>query len=144
MLNRNEFKSIWEVAHRWEEVEPPPSIDNEAVLSLERVIDKIERISWAFLRRKFPLRELSGRRILDGDGILDHFVFNWSRNRLIRCLERKNYPGSFIDGLYVMRGDLLKWCEEEFLTPPEFWMEETNRSRLEDDRPAGKELVGRH
>lgn len=135
MLNPNEFKSIWEIAHRWEGYDPENSDPRNLP---DSVIHRIENISWAFFRRIFPLREFSGRRILDERDLLSLLIFNWSRNRLIRCIERKTYPKKFLGGLYVLRPDLLKWCVEEFIDPPEFWQPASLGNK------AGKTPIGRH
>lgn len=130
MLYKTDFKTLWEIAFRWEGLEPPKHDFPELP---EAVTENIYRISWAFFRRKFPLRKESGRRVLDGEDLLDEFLFNRSRNKLIRCLQRKIYPQKFLDGLYILRADLMKWCAEEFIEPPGFWIEKPY-----------KPLVGRH
>jgi len=140
MLNKNDFKSIWEVAHRWEEIEPsdidPPALN-------EGVNDKIQKLIWAFRREQLILRNYKGLKVSHpNQSIIDVLFIDWTFFRLNSCLKKKHFPRLLLDRLFVMRSDLLTWCDKDWIEAPEFW---DDREKLTNTlTPQGKPLFGRH
>ena len=118
MLDQDEFKSIWEIAFRWEEMEPPEG--DQATLPKE-VIKNIERLIWAFRRDRIVLRHSSGIPVTKND-IIDMLFIDWTIIRLNRCLKKKEFPYSFLSERFTHRAEILKWCEDDYIKPPEFWI----------------------
>ena len=123
MFHRSEFRSIWEVAHNWSGVDPSQTSPESLP---EHVQEHILNIIWAYLRIKVPLRIWKwGRswRIPEEDLRLFVLFLNLNRPRvkLFRAARTRQFDKSFLDGIYVMRADILKWCQEEYLDPPPMW-----------------------
>ena len=148
MLNKNEFRSVWEIAHLWEDVDVPQS---DAANLSDGVSDKLYIILWAFLRKHLPLRTARGYRIYNEPAplILIFLDINWKRRRLEKMVDTNRYDRDFLDSIYVMRPEFLAWCRGEFLLPPGIWMPSEQVlsgpgvAREEAAIPE-KALVGRH
>jgi hypothetical protein len=126
MLDPEEFKSIWEIAFRWEGMEPLGSDEKKPP---DGVVKKIEKLIWAFREKQLQLRDSAGQYVYDNtDSIFDILFLNRTRKILKTCFKRKVYPKSVLDCLFIKRGDLLKWCQEDFTLLPEFWILSTQTS----------------
>ncbi|MDD2770210.1 MAG: hypothetical protein PHT19_15905 [Methylococcus sp.] len=133
MLNRNEFRTIWELAFRWEGLEPPEQEPSELP---EGVTDKIDKIIWAFRRERLPLRHPSTLLANpDRDSAIELLFIDRTLFRLRRCQKRKDFRQKLLDQLYVMRPELLDWCDKDRIDPPAFWGSIERGSKLP---------VGRH
>jgi len=137
MLNQKDFKSIWEIAHLWEGLDPAVA-DSETPLP-EEVIDKTQKLIWGFLRKQFHLRTPSGRKVFQDVELFLFFNVSRTRVRLIKYLEQRVYPKSELDQLFIFRSEFLKWCEDEYLDPPAFWQPSLKGRLLEK-----KSAIGRH
>jgi hypothetical protein len=49
--------------------------------------------------------------------IVDHGHFN----KFLKCLRKDVFDKAYLDTIYVRRSDVLRWCQNEFLTPPPVW-----------------------
>ena len=45
--------------------------------------------------------------------------------KLRECQTRNEFSKELLNNLYVRRGEILGWCQKEFLAPPPFWNPET-------------------
>lgn len=118
MLNRDEFKSFWEIAFRWEDQEPP---DQDVPVLPEGVQKRLEQLIWAFRREKIAIRHSSGIPVRHGD-LFEMFIMDWTVIRLARCLARKRFPHALLSRRFAYRAEVLKWCEDEYIDLPEFWL----------------------
>ena len=122
MLHPNDFRSIWELAHLWAGVHPEST---ESAKLPDDVIDRLQKLIWAFLRKKIGLRRKSGNRVIQDDMWLFIFNVNRTRVRLGNIVTTHEFDKEFLSSLFVMRGEILKWCDGEFLTPPAIWAPES-------------------
>ncbi len=126
MLNQDEFKSLWEIAFRWEHMEPP---QNDPSTLPEGVKKKIEQMIWAFRRDRVVLRHASGAPVRTiKDSMFELLFLDWSVIRFSQCLRKKIYPYSFLSKRFAYRAEILQWCEAEYIEPPEFWMGDSQNS----------------
>lgn len=65
MLPRNDFRSIWELAHLWEEADPDKT--DPANLP-EPVVDKLQKLIWETMRKQFRLRRPGGDWLVQQEG----------------------------------------------------------------------------
>lgn len=118
MLHPNDFRSLWELAHLW----AGSALDKADPESLpDGVVDKLQKLIWAFMRSKIGLRHKSGRRVLQENMFFLFFNFNRTRVRLAECVTSRHFEKDFLDSLFVMRSEVLIWCADEFLAPPGLW-----------------------
>lgn len=143
MLNRNEFRSIWDLAYRWEGLEPPEKQPSELP---DGVVDKIDKLIWGVRRERIPLRHPSSLLVNPTrSNWIDLVIFDRKFLRLVFYHIRKKFPREFLDRLYIMRPDLLEWCDLERKEPPGFWMPAERQALLSGPVPAsGKVPIGRH
>lgn len=136
MLNKNDFRSMWEIAFRWEGIEPP-SDDKQDMP--EGVIDKLDKLIWAFKRDRIALRYFPGNIVMRED-LFEMLFMDWTMLRFNRCLVRKKFPHSLFANRFAYRADILKWCEDDYIEPPEFWTS-IPQSLSSDSEEIGKESL---
>lgn len=118
MLDSEEFKNIWEIAYRWEELQP---LDDDSSSIPDGVKRKIEKLIWAFREQQLLLRNSSGQPVYDSkNDLIDILFLNRTRKLLKKCFKQKCYPKSVLDNFFIKRADLLKWCNEDFTNLPPY------------------------
>ena len=122
-LEGKDYLSIWKVAHQWADKDPE-STKPDALPEEEQ--DNIFRIIQGFMRDDLTLRKKNGARIAD-DNPFAIFSFISSIVRLRKCLIKHNFDKTYLDSVLVGRGEVLRWCQKEFRTPPNFWMPEEDK-----------------
>lgn len=133
-----EFETIWRVAHKW--VDQDPNANN--IGSLQDLVKiRIQRLARAVIKRKLSLRKSNGVPALDS-GFIFSITFEgkifWP---LRNCYVKEKFDQSLLDSVYVSRAEVLKWCEGEYLSPPQFWLENnltSNSPEKSKDSPASK------
>src|SRR5208282_1036896 len=138
-LHPNDFRSIWELSHIWDGSDPEKTDPANLPAS---VIDRIQKIVWGYLRKKLPVRKARGGRIPDSDIYIFLFNINRWRIRLIRCVDYEEYDKKFLSSMYVMRSEVLRWCSNEYITPPEIWA--VDRKNDSNGNGGNKTISGRH
>ncbi|MHB1621543.1 MAG: hypothetical protein ACYCTY_16595 [Sulfuricella sp.] len=121
-LEGKEFKSIWNVAHLWAGYDPESTDPN--ALPVE-VRDHVHWLIVGHFRGELPLRKKWVRIDISDDSILNNFLCIPAWLKLKRCLYKNAFDKTFLDSLRIARGELIRWCQKEFRTPPPFWMPET-------------------
>lgn len=96
---------------------------------------------WAFIRNKIGLRRKSGYMVSQDPLFLLFFSLNRTRMRLLKAVRARQFEKDFLDSLFVMRSEVLKWCAEEFLAPPGIW---AGDMALPNGGDAPKPISGRH
>ena len=140
MLDTEEFKSIWEIAFRWEGLTP---LKDDSSNIPDGVQKKFEKLIWAFREHHLKLRDLNGQHVDDDmNSIFEIIFFNRTRKLLKKCYKNKHYPKSALDNLFIKRVDLLKWCKEDFTNLPKFWLNDVPQPASETSQ--AKQLIGRH
>ena len=133
-----EFETIWSVAHKW--VNQDPNANN--IDSLQDLVKiRIQRIARAVIKGKLSLRKSNGVPALDSG-----FIFSITLEREIfwplrNCYVKEKFDQSLLDSVYVSRAEILRWCEAEYLSPPQFWLENNLISKISEkvkDSPASK------
>lgn len=131
--NKQEFLSLWALAHAWEGLDPDSTDPRDIPASIQSHLDML---MLAFFRKDFPIRRASGYRLI-GHHFL-HVLFGLDRefDQLWDNLSRKKpLDKEFLDKLYVMRSDILRWCEKEYRDPPPCWMPDSKA----DEAPTAEE-----
>lgn len=117
--NRQEFLSLWFVAHDWEDLSPESTDAIDIPASIQAHIDSI---LLACVRQELPLRRSDGYRVVGHTFLHTALGLDKDLERIVAQLYRKTpLDKSFLDDLYVKRSDLLRWCINEFRQPPACW-----------------------
>lgn len=120
-LESKDFLSIWDIAHRWAGFDPDATDPNHLP---EEVAFWMHRVVLAYFSKDLVVRRKSGYRVPDEPEFV--FVFNvniWG-TRLWKCLTKDVFDKKLLSSLYVMRGQVIRWCEKERYPLPTFWIEE--------------------
>lgn len=133
-----EFETIWRLAHKW--VDQDPNTNNiESLQDLVKI--RIQRLARAVIHNKLSLRKSNNAPTLDRglvpNMIIERKIFWPLRN----CYVKEKFDQSLLDSVYVSRAEVLKWCEGEYLSPPQFWLENnltSNSPEKSKDSPASK------
>lgn len=138
-LKGREFETIWNVAHKWGNLDPTTSkvesLDDEAKI-------RIQRIARAIMFRQLSLRRADNLPVMDSPYLLVNFFVDpvtfWKvRNTYFT----DEFDHAFLNTHYISRSELLRWCETQYLTYPEFWLEDNSISQIpqqQRDKPASQ------
>jgi hypothetical protein len=138
ILEGIEFDSIWQVAHKW--VNKDPNVSNAQSLH-PSVSEKLQRIARAAIFRKISLRNSNNMPVLDFWIVVNMMIERKLFWGLRACYFHQKFDKSLLDSLYVSRAEVLRWCESEYLSPPQFWLEDNQISKIPEkikDSPASK------
>ena len=127
ILEGIEFETIWKVAHKWGNQNPNTG-DPDSLNPF--VKERLMRIARAIMHKKISVRKSNNMPVLDNWLLIDMLI-DWQAFWLLRntyFYHRINKQ--FLDNLYVSRAELLKWCNNEFLAPPQFWLEYNQFSKI--------------
>jgi len=138
MLHPNDFRNVWELSHLWAGFEPAKTDTEELP---EPVVDKLQKLIWGYLRGKISLRRKSGRRVIPDDFWLFVFNLNRTRVRLGNAVTERCFEKDFLNSLFVMRSEVLRWCADEFLAPPGIWAADL---KLTSEAGDSRGIGGRH
>lgn len=117
--NKQEFLSLWSVAHAWENLSPGAI---NAIDIPESIQANIDSLLLSFMREEIPLRTSYGYRVLGHTFLHAILGLDTDYERIADQLYRKtSLDKSFLDGLYIKRSDFLRWCENEYREPPACW-----------------------
>ena len=116
-----ENETIWRVAHKWDNQDPDKSVPENLTPFVK---DRIMRLAQAANRQKIGLYKSNNAPVLDSNFVMN-MIMDWSIFWQIRnTYWHQKFDKSILDSLYVSRGDVLRWCKNEFLSEPKFWLEQ--------------------
>lgn len=116
-LDSKDFQTVWRLAHNWVDADPdksdPAALPDDLKEAIHRLMQAAfsQTISVRTRKRSFFFEESFLASIFDHG----HF------NRFLRCLRKDEFDKAYLDSVYVKRGDILRWCQNEFLDPPPIW-----------------------
>lgn len=131
-LDNHDYQTIWKLAHNWCKLDP--EISNEKELS-DEVKSTIHRILIAINWGKISVRNKTFR-IFQDDSIFNFLLDFKHFGNFRKCLKKDVFEKSYLDSLYVMRPEVIAWCESDYLTVPPVWQVEGQLNiehQLEDD-----------
>jgi hypothetical protein len=125
-LEGKDYLSVWKSAHLWAGHDPDST--DSADLP-EEVQDNIFRIIQGFMRNDLTLRKKSGARLSE-DNPFAFFSGVSAVLKLRKTLIKHTFDKKYLDSVLVERGEVLRWCQKEFRTPPSFWLPEESIASL--------------
>ena len=139
ILKGIENETIWRVAHKWDNQDP----DNSNPETLTPFVkDRLMRLAQAANRQKIGLYKSNNLPVLDGNFIIN-MIMDWKIFWQIRnTYWHQKFDKDVLDSLYVSRGQILRWCKNEFLAEPKFWIENNSLQESIKDSPASKREKG--
>jgi hypothetical protein len=69
------------------------------------------------------------------------FSLDSPRSKLLEMVVQGRFEQTILDSLFVTRSEVLRWCEEDFLTPPAIW---APGAKTTGGAEVQKVAVGRH
>lgn len=117
-LESKDFLTIWDIAHRWADLDADATQPGSLPVDVKYWIQKIVL---GYFAKDLVLRRKDGRSVPDDDLYLVLFNLNIWRTRLWKCLEKDVFDKPFLKSIYVMRSQVITWCAKEYIDPPEFW-----------------------
>lgn len=134
-----EYESIWNVAHKWVGIDPKSS--NLETLD-EKVRIRLHQITRGVMFTHLSLRRADNLLVMNSQYLLVNMFVDWTVFWTIRNVYFKDQiDPEFLKLYYISRTELLKWCQEQFLALPEFWLEDNSISQVPEawkDKPASQ------
>lgn len=116
-LDSKDYQTIWQLAHNWVGAEPEKTDLNSMDEDLKH---SIHRLMSAAVSRAIPSR--TRRLLLFMDDSFFTLVFDFRHfRRFSKCLRHDVFDKAYLNSIYLKRGDVLRWCQSEFLAPPPIW-----------------------
>ena len=116
--DRQEYLSVWEIAHQWESMDPIQT-DRENVPT--EIKQCINRLLLAYFRKELALRKPNGYRLLGHHWLHVLLFVDNQYEKLWADLNNDKLDVQLLDCLFVRRGEILQWCAKEFIEPPPCW-----------------------
>lgn len=136
-----EYESIWNVAHKWVGINSATDISDIEHLD-EKVKIRIQQITRGVMFTHLSLRRADNLLVMDSKNLFINLFVDWTVFWTIRNVYFKNQiDPEFLKLYYISRTELLKWCQEQFLALPEFWLEDNSISQIPDawkNKPASQ------
>lgn len=114
----DDYRTVWKLAHQW--ANAPLENSDPANLPSE-IKHNIHRVLAAIGNKSISARNKKGLIFAD-NGAFDFYVFElFNYLKLIRMQRTSKFDQPFLDSIYVKRPEVLRWCQNDFITPPQFW-----------------------
>ena len=132
--NSKEYQTVWQLAHNWTGLDQTKSDPN--VLSVD-LKEMIHRLMHAAFNQAIVIRTRRRAFFIDESFLSNVFDFSHVR-KFLNCLRHDEFNMKYLDSIYVKRGDVLRWCQNEFFSPPSIWkvVQLTDSNVSEDDANA--------
>lgn len=118
--DRQEFLSVWQLAHELEGLAPAPATDTDG--ASPEVARRINQILHAYFREELPLCKLSGYRVLGHHWSHSLLFMDRLHEKLWSCIATGRFDIQLLDAVYVRRGEFLRFSQVEFIEPPACWL----------------------
>ena len=130
-LDSKDYQTVWQLAHNWVGADPEKSDSHPLPDELKH---SIHRLMSAAINQAIPSR--TRRWVLFKDDSFTSFIFEFRHYiNFKKCLRNDEFDKSYLNSIYLKRGDVLRWCKNEFLLAPPIW-------RIEDsDALSSDELI---
>lgn len=133
-LDSKDFQTVWQLAHNW--VDANPGETDTSALPAE-LKESIHRLMHAGLNQAISLRTRK-RGFFFEESLLASIVDFGHFRKFIKCIRQDEFDKAYLDSIYVKRSDILRWCQNEFLSPPPIWKADqvTDSNSIDDDENA--------
>ena len=116
-LDSKDFQTVWRLAHNWVGADPDKSDPNALSTELK---EAIHRLMSAAISRAITIRTRRMKFFMDETFLSIIFEFHHYK-KFWKCLNGDEFNKAYLDSIYVKRGDVLRWCQNEFHEPPPVW-----------------------
>lgn len=127
-LDSKDYQTVWQLAHNWVGASSDTSDANALSDELK---EAIHRLMSAAINRAISIR--TKRMAFFTDESFASLILEFQHFRkFMKCLRGDAFNKEYLDSIYLKRGDVLRWCQNEFLTPPPIWQITTTISMPPD------------
>ena len=117
--NKDEFQTVWQLAHNWVGANPEETDINAISPELKNTIHS--------LLLAITNKRISGRTrrwiILEDDSIFTSPLDFYHRLRFYPCLKQNKFSKTYLDNIYVKRDEVINWCVNfALIDPPPCWL----------------------
>src|SRR5450759_2002427 len=116
-LDSKDYQTIWQLAQNWVGADPeksdPHLLSDELKHSIHRLMSAAINQSISSRTRRFAL-------FMDESFFTFIFYFHHYK-KFKKCLRNDEFDKSYLSSIYLKRGEVLRWCQSEFLSPPPIW-----------------------
>lgn len=119
-LDSKDYQTVWRLAHNWVGADPDKSDPNALSIELK---ETIHRFMSAAINHAISIRTRRMGFFTD-DSFSSYIIEFHHFRKFSKCLRGNEFNKAYLDAIYLKRGDVLRWCQNEFLAPPPFWAEQ--------------------
>ena len=116
-LDSSDYQSVWKLALNWDTPHEPP-LSSESLPPQTK--EHIYRLMYATVNQQLSIRNKHRAFFLD-DSILSTIIDFPHLVKYVKCQRRGIIDKDYLDSIYVRRSEVLRWCQQEFITPPAIW-----------------------
>lgn len=120
--SKEDYQTVWQLAHNWVDADSgrsdPTALSND-------LKEAIHRLMSASINKNISVRTRRIKIFTDESFLSVVFDIPHLR-RFWKCLRNNEFDKAYLDSLYLKRGDVLRWCQNEFLSPPRIWKTKEN------------------
>lgn len=116
-LDSKDYHTVWQLAHNWVGADPEKSDPHQLSDELKH---SIHRFMSAAINRAIPSRTRRFQLFMDDSFLSLLFDFRHFK-KFSNCLRNDEFDKAYLSSIYLKRGDVLRWCQSEFLSPPPVW-----------------------
>lgn len=119
-LDSKDYQTVWQLAHNWVGVDPEKS---DPHLLSDELKHSIHRLMSAAINQIIPSRTRRIKLFMD-DSFFTLLVDFRHFRKFGKCLRNDEFDKAYLSSIYLNRGDILRWCQSEFFSPPPIWQVE--------------------
>jgi hypothetical protein len=116
-LDSKDYQTVWQLAHNWVGANPVESDPSALPAELK---EAIHRLMLAALNQAISIRTRKWSFFVD-DTFMSFIIDFGHFKKFRKCARYDEFDKAYLDSIYVKRSDVLRWCQNEFLTPPPIW-----------------------
>lgn len=131
--NKEEFQTVWELAHNWRNADSNKTDVNNLSFDLKTAI---HQMIYAARAQEISVRTRQ-RSIFIDDSIFTLIFDFFHFLKINACLKQNKFNKSYLDSIYVKRNEVVDWCTKIYLEPPSCWAPKNLTSEL-SDKPTNK------
>lgn len=131
-LDNSDYQTVWKLAHNWVSIKPNEYTLPEIPADLKGAIQRLMHAGHNSLIAMRTRR----RGIFIDESLISILIDMGHIRRFMKCLRHDLIDPIYLDSIYVRRGDVLRWCHQEFYEPPPIWKPEAitaSSSEFEED-----------
>lgn len=128
--SKEDYQTVWQLAHNWVDAD---SVRSDPTALSNDLKEALHRLMSASINRNISVRTRR-MKIFTDETFLSLVLDIRHLRRFWKCRRNNEFDKAYLDLIYLKRGDVLRWCQNEFFSPLSIWkVEQLADSNISDD-----------